>query len=299
MRKKLVMVLFMILAMCFSLIACGGNEEMMEDEAEMVDEGYITLDAYYQTILVNAKDGTSYETQSVVYGGAYGTTLKEAMDQSGDADFEVIAENDEFEGWLEYNINVEVDEEGWETWINELVSDTLYTTEEVLQKEFTEGEKLYVAKWASIDMAEYEAYGTESEDEEYMWSAGDCAVMFDADGGMMTFLMEDGEEYENGFYTYWLAEGETVNEIVARENSGYDTLTAVSKDGLEFAGWTIYTAESVDYSDEESKEEGVISIPSSVDYEGFKYYILADGQVYKEAAAFEEVFELVCKTKKG
>lgn len=52
---------------------------------------------------------------------------------------------------------VETDDTGFELYKIEMVSDKLYTTEEVLNNEMPEYNVIFMAKWQSISMSEYES----------------------------------------------------------------------------------------------------------------------------------------------
>lgn len=284
MKKKALITLLTVLTLILSLVACGSDNEETDNEA------YITLDSYYNTLIISTNDNESptYETQTIDYAGAVGTTLGESMEAVGDVSIKAVAESDEFEGWMEFIVHIETDEDGFDTYTYERVSDTLYTTEELLEKTFTEEQKVYAAKWASIDMESYYA------EEDYMWTAESLAIQLDANGGTMNFQDAEDESYEADSYTYWMTEGESINTLVADAESGYDAMMSIEKLDAEFANWTVYKGDSITWSSEASDEEGDMSLETTNDSEGFEYVILGNGTLYKESVTTEELCELVC-----
>lgn len=299
MKKRPLLAVLVTLALILSLAGCGSTDPGSVSEensgagsagVEVADEGYITLDGYYNTLVISTNDADfpTYETQSVVYAGAVGTTLAEAMAAIGDVSVEAVAEGDTFEGWMEFVVHIETDADGFDTYTYERVSDTLYTTEEVLAKPFAREEMVYTAKWAGMDMDSYYV------EEDYMWTSDSMAIALDANGGTMTYQFAEGESYDCEFYTYWLMEGETINDLAAQPENGYDPMVSIQKEGAEFAGWTVYVGDSLNWSSEASAEDGEMSLETGMDIEGFEYVILGNGALYMDSVTTEELFALVC-----
>lgn len=288
MKKKTFIAVLVMLTFIVSLAGCGSTGE--ESAAETVDEAYITLDGYYNTLVISTNDNEfpAYETQSIDYAGAVGTTLGEAMAANGDVSIEAIAEGDEFEGWMEYTLHIETNEDGFDTYTYERVSDALYTTEELLEKTFAEEQMVYAAKWAGVDVESYYV------EEDYMWTPDTVSIQLDASGGTMTFRFAEGESYDCNSYTYWLAEGESINTLAADADSGYDTMISIQKQDEEFANWTVYMGDSTTWSSEASTEDGVMSLETSIGNEGFEYVILGNGVLYMDSVTTEELLALVC-----
>ena len=112
---------------------------------------------------------------------------------------------------------------------------------------------------------------------------------------MMRFAPVDGsEEFESKVYSYWLENGQSINDLAGNEN--WDILISVEKDGAEFTGWTVYEGRAVTWDSEESSDENAMTFSYVVDdpsYEGFEYIHIADCELYREGMSTEELLYLV------
>lgn len=140
-------------------------------------------------------------------------------------DFAIVAEPTHpdytFEGWL-----VLSEETGF-------VSDTVYTTAEVLAMPVQEYNVHYVVKWAELPM---EAY-TESS------SGSDKIMIFDGNDGVLNITLTYADGVEEGTMDW--AEQEVIPDysfsMIAVEQEVVVEMVPV-KDGMVFTGWTLYEA---------------------------------------------------------
>lgn len=284
MKSKKLMMLLGLFVFIGTLVGCSNNVNNDNDV-----EGYMTLDSYYNNLVITTNDSEmpTFDTQTIDFAGSVGTTLKASMEVVEYVSIEPIAQNDVFEGWIEFKVIVETDEDGFDTYTYQKVSDTLYTTDQLLEKTFSEEQMVYAAKWASIDIDTYYV------EEDAMWEADSTALYLNANEGMMSFQTPDGESYEVKHYAYWLSEGESINTLVSNEESGYDSIIAIENLGNRFSGWTVYTGDCLYWSSEASLEDGEMSFETGVDSEGFEYIILGNGLLYKESVTTDELCEFV------
>ena len=89
-----------------------------------------------------------------------GDIIKDAINFQGFGGFKVESKEDEFLGFMEYKCTTTQGEDGTATNLYEKVSgDTLYSIDEILEKEMPAYDVAYVARWKSIDDDYYAAYG--------------------------------------------------------------------------------------------------------------------------------------------
>ena len=153
--KKTICTVFILILSVMTLIAC--NKESGEEET-----GYVlSFDAYYDVVsdvIIESSNGETDESASreleAMAGQKIGDVLKEFDIVNIEAQCE---EGYEFEGWLEYEITIAVDKEGYEFYQYELVSaDKIYTFEEILEAEMPDHHVAYIAKWAEIPVEDYD-----------------------------------------------------------------------------------------------------------------------------------------------
>lgn len=284
MNKKLISVL-LAGVMLFAVAGCGTqNSEDLSDGFERTIE--VNLDAYSENggmlsvVEIDAEDGETAEYGSVGILAAEGETIGEALNGCGYLSIEPQCEGDEFEGWLEYTIVTSTDEDGIESTANEFVSEKLYSTEELLKIVVT-GESNYIAKWAGISLEDYFKMDA--------WDGGTStgSFSFSANGGTMGFYTKDGTEFENPVYTYWLDDGQALNDIMGTEAG--DALINIENEGKEFAGWTVYEADSVFWNNEPVEEDDMTSFLYDQENEDTKYLLLRNATVIREASPTEEI----------
>ena len=301
--KKNCFVLLLVAAMLLTLLAgCADidegpqvNEEpTAEQPKESLSEYYFTLDAYTiagGTLSVTQAGEEGVESGSWGFMGKEGARLGDVLEAQGITTLDVYLDGDVFEGWMVYEETLSIDEDGLEEYTYELRSgDKLYTTQELMDLTVPSYDAMYVAKWAGIPV---ENYFTE---EDYMVDEDTSGtVLLTAGDGMMRFAPVDGsEEFESKVYSYWLENGQSINDLAGNEN--WDILISVEKDGAEFTGWTVYEGRAVTWDSEESSDENAMTFSYVVDdpsYEGFEYIHIADCELYREGMSTEELLYLV------
>ena len=281
MKKSLICILAV-----FSLLlaACGQQEApAMETEPELDREIDICLSDYYGMIgaMETDMDGNveycEYNAISVL--GAPGEILLDRFSERY-SEITPVLEGDSFEGWMECRYDEELGH-------YVIVSETVYSTEELMALAVPESSVEYVVKWAGIPMEEYFV----SDPFEEASSSGTFALS--ANGGTMQFLTSDSEEYTCTSYGYSLEEGQALNDIMGTEWN--DALIGIAKDGELFTGWTVYMAEDFFISGEPSEEENMLSVVYDENgSDGVWYALLRNATVVDENMSTEELCGLTC-----
>ena len=320
--KKLLLVLLAISLSAMVLVGCENeptnesdanteinvtsgesDNEMASDEIsddEISNEIYLTLDAHglaggMLSMTVASEDGSTTVDESVVYmfAGAESEKIGDILARDGILNVKPELEGDAFEGWVAFKEIITIDDEGYNTYTYEKLSEeTIYTTEEVLQMPLPNYNITFMAKWASVPMSEYVIEG---------WS--DAPVMdtgyfsFNANGGTMIFRNEETERFELNNYNYWLNEGDTLTDVMTGAVINSAILVSVEKEGAEFDGWTIYEADSINWNSEKYDEEGYMYLPYDPNEEDLKYIVLENGVLYSSSASIEELSQIVYEGK--
>lgn len=278
-----------------ALAGCSAEDEVQDIPETEETEVYFTMDGYGQSLTIRQTDldGNEYdeETMSIDFGGVKGQTVGDILESTGYISVTPAETEDVFEGWMEYKMIITAGDDGFDLYEYEKLSDGLYTTEEIMEKEISEDSLMFVAKWQSIPEEDYFA------EEDSMWTSESYAFNLEANGGSLTFELGEGESYEYGCYTYWLESGEALQMYINGESEFYDKLLSVDKEGSTLTGWTVYEADSVTWSAEPSEEAGVLSIPTSMEEEGFEYILLENGAEYTVVATTEELGSVTCTEK--
>lgn len=171
-----------------------------------------------------------------------------------------------FEGWLEFKVDITIDENGY--WHEEftLVNDTLYTTAQILAKPVPSYDVAYVAKWSDISIDEYFA---------------ESRVLFlSANGGEITLDVVD----ENGnpitikttASECWYLDCDTVSEGLTRCDWKY---VGIEKQCATLLGWTIYTFDSHSFVEMPAGQELNVGDPDTT-FIYFDTYIDDNGDSY-------------------
>lgn len=269
-------------------------ETTAEPEAESEDEEWIDreidvcLNSYDEnggmiSITETNFDGSSETFEFGLLGilAAEGETIGSALDFSGYSDIAPVSSDYTFEGWLEYVDVQSVDEDGFDTFHYELLTDKMYTTEQLLALTIPDHGVNYVAKWAEIPVEEY------FHDDVWENAESSGAFAFYANGGTMTFFSYTGNELESDNYTYWLDEGMALNDVMGTEY--WDALIDITKDGAEFTGWTLYQGDSAFWNSEETNEDDITNFLFDPDDEDTRYLLLRNAEVIRELASSEEL----------
>lgn len=299
--KKTRIAFLLAAAMLLTLLAgCAAEptipEEPAVNEEPIVEQPiYFTLDAYGMAGgMLSVTQSGDEGIESIAWGfeGAEGDTLGDVLAAQEITALDAYLDGDELEGWMVYEEIVSTDGE----YTYELRSgETIYTTQELMELTVPSYNAAYVAKWASIPVEDY------FPEEDYMFDANETTGTFilNAGGGTMSFQSLDGsEEFDSAVYSYWMADGQTINDLAATEE--WDTLVSVEKDGAAFTGWTVYEGSSVTWNSEESADDAAMSFPYVVDdpsYEGFEYIHITDCVLYQEGMSTEELLSVANHSK--
>ena len=282
-KKNLIYVLALVLALAF--VGCSQQEQTFDPDIDR--EIDIGLDAYGGVISVLEEDfegNTSrYEFDAMGVLGATGEPIVNAFTSSGFSDIVPVKEGDEFEGWMECAYDEDLE-------CRVIVSETLYSTEELLAMPVPEEPVEYYAKWASIAMEDYFNYTIDDSIED-AYTSGIFALC--GNGGRLSFISLDDYTYESVGYGYGLDIGQTLNDVMGTEYC--DSLTGMSKDGAEFTGWTLYMAESIFWSDEHSEADDILTLVYDEDiFYGTEYVLLRNATVVGENMSTEELCGITC-----
>lgn len=148
--------------MILTCAACGNsesaNEGAGEPAADAATDYYCSFEAYGEGLLNITEAGETSETGSMGWPVSPGTRIGDICDEWDVSAIEPVCEGDEFEGWIEIKVVTEEDADGFITTTMEIVSDTLYTTDEVMDREMPDYDVTYMTKWKNVPMSEYEEF---------------------------------------------------------------------------------------------------------------------------------------------
>ena len=291
--------LFTLLAASMSLMAftgCANENTVTGDTVDVVEETMTEVQEYYVSLdafgLANGmlrstyEDGELLETQSWDLLIEEGKTIAELIEAQGASGLELfIWESEEpvddiFEGWIEYTYEMIEDEEGFTTNVYTRVTEDDYlTTEELLAKEMTAQCVAYVAKWVDIEDEEYFLQYELVED------GLDLSLSMYANEGLFYYGGED--PYEADFSYASIESGVRLGVFMS------GTLESVERDDYDFAGWEFYTAETVEWVEEEVTEltENDICLEAG----SYGYAVLYNYTLSEELLTTEELAEIVCE----
>lgn len=242
--KKLLAMIMLVCMFALGLAGCGGSNSE-------VTEPCLTFDAYGNgCLIVEESDGeggtVTSETGSYTFTVLEGETVGDVLDAQGVKSMKPELRNDTFEGWMEFKEIITTDKDGFETREYERLSgDTLYTTQEVMERPLPEYPVSYVAKWASIPMEDYFVVEVIPDDISLTFEGCDpegtgiVTVTAVGDGGNKSI-----EEFNAIGYL-----GEQ-DDIIADVLEEEDVTSIVpSHDSAEFEGWMEF--KEISYVDEE------------------------------------------------
>lgn len=159
MKSKIVKLL---LSMCTLLLIVSGCTSSKEDSNldNSTDEYYyLTFDAYsfheMAMLKFTMEDNVEIDAESFDFVIEEGKTVEDILADNGYNVIAAVCENDTFEGWMQYKVDLITDEYGNETYGYTLVSDHYLTTEEVFVIELTNESVMFTAKWEGLDVEEY------------------------------------------------------------------------------------------------------------------------------------------------
>lgn len=189
-----------------------------------------------------------------------------------------VLEGDSFEGWMECRYDDELGN-------YVIVSETIYSTEELMALPVPETSATYVVKWAGIPVEEYFVMDA-SDAVEDASTSGIFALC--GNGGSLQFLSSYGDEYSSVGYGYGLEESQALNDVMGTEYG--DSLIGLSKDGAAFTGWTVYMAEDLFWSYESVEDEDMLCLVYDENgYEGVQYVLLRNAVVVDENMSTEQL----------
>lgn len=270
MVKKNLLALLTVLCLLMAA-ACLAEEDVQVD---------VTFDGYAQAggLLYVTWADEACETGGLGMIGTPGQSIGDMLQSNGVLSVEPVLEGDEFEGWMEAAVTVSADEDGFEWEEYSLVSDQLYTTEELMTLAVPEHRVTYVAKWAGIPA---ENYFAPYEEETIVMPS---ITLLSGDG---TLLIEGEEEtYEAAWRVATVEPGQTFGEALE-----LDSITVLA-DGKTFAGWTVYEydVETMETSETHVEEEGALCFELFEDY----HMVLREYAVCADLLSNEELAEYVC-----
>ncbi len=297
--KKNIWAMLLIASMAMTtLIGCGTEDgdsansgetidivEETVEETEAEPELFMTLDANGMAggvLSVTQAGEEGIESVAWDFSIIEGETVGSILEEQEITAVDVILEGDNFEGWIEYKVNIVTDADGFDTYVYEKVSgDTYYTTEELMDMPAPDYNVLYVAKWENVSLDEY--YMT----YEMVDDGLDLYLTMYANGGTIWNGGDDG--YESTLGVYSIESDMTLGVMMGDEYP----ITSVEMDGYSFAGWTVYTGETVEWTDEEATDLDETAI--CLDFGDYGYAVIYDYDVYGEYVSTEELYEIVCE----
>lgn len=286
--KKIWAILLMASMSIAALVGCGTEEDDSANSGETYEideetELFMTLDANGMAggmLSVTQAGEEGIESVSWDFFIIEGETVGSILEEQEITAVDVVLEGDNFEGWIEYKINIVTDADGVDTYTYEKVSgDTYYTTEELMDMPAPDYNVLYVAKWENVSLDEY--YMT----YEMVDDGLDLYLTVYANGGVIWNGGDDGYESELGAFP--IESDMTLGVMMGDEYP----ITSVEKEGYSFAGWEIYTGETVEWIEEEATDLAETDI--CLDVGSYGYAKISNYSV-KEDVSTEELYKIVC-----
>ena len=148
-------IIIKLLALCMILGIIVGCRQNQQEEIF-----YVSIDGYSDydnaTVYFTHNDGDILETGSLEIVQTKGKTVKKIIADNGYTFTEVKCENDTFEGWLQFVVIVITDDDGFEYYEYQLVSEELFTTDEMLEAMMSADKNIsFVAKWKGLAIEDY------------------------------------------------------------------------------------------------------------------------------------------------
>ena len=304
MKNKLISTLLVICLALISFSGCNnqndiidGNIEIISGDIEQEESLYVTFDAYGEafgmlTVNQTTENGNTEanESMSWSFDAVHTEKISSLLERNKVLSIEPYNEdNDIFEGWIVYREIITIDDEGFETYSYEKLSaDTIYSTNEILEMTVPDFNITFVAKWKNIALEDY-SMGSFSN-EPIM-----DTVYFSlyANGGTMTFSDEETENFKLERYNYWLNENDTLNDVMTGSIINSAKLLSIEKENATFTGWTVYEADSINWSSEEISGDGYTYFLYNPNDEDFKYLMLENSRLYSSNASTEEISQII------
>lgn len=293
--KKKIFSVCMILALMLTMMAgcASGQSEQVETEVDReIDISFdvCEIDGAYLSVKEDDGEGGILESEFDGLGilAAEGETIGSALEHGGYLEVTPVLEGDVFEGWMEYVEVITLDEFGFEESEYELLTDNIYTTEELLALPVDADGAMYVAKWAGIPAEEY--FRDREAWESDVTTSGSFSLR--SGGGQMLFLETSGYAYSVPSYTYWLEEDATLGETMGTEYGA--SLLALDNYDAMFSGWTLYEADSVFWNEEPVEEEGITCFPIDERDPSAGYDVLVNAVLSGEDISTDQLYNMSC-----
>ena len=304
MKNKLISTLLVICLALISFSGCNNQNNIIDDNIEMIsgdieqeESLYVTFDAYgeaFGMLTVNQTTETgnteANESMSWSFDAVHTEKISSLLERNKVLSIEPYNEdNDIFEGWIVYREIITIDDEGFETYSYEKLSaDTIYSTNEILEMTVPDFNITFVAKWKNVAL---EDYSMGSFSKERIMDTGYFSLY--ANGGTMTFSDDETENFKLERYNYWLNENDTLNDVMTGSIINSAKLLSIEKENATFTGWTVYEADSINWSSEEISGDGYTYFLYNPNDEDFKYLMLENSRLYSSNASTEEISQII------
>lgn len=282
--KKL-LVIMMVLGCLFG---CNKNNNIEGNEV------FVTFDGYglHGGVLKVNTTTTNEETVSIDLVSMGGNeTVSDVLKKNEITNIEAVHENDVFEGWLIYKTEYTSQEDGTDVVVHTLLSNSLYTTEEVLDYKLADFNITIVAKWATLDSNLYFV-----EDDMMIDSDTSGAFVFNATDGVIQLSSADDKGLsESKTYVYWMEDGKCIADLLT--NDSWQYFTDVVKEGASFSGWQLYEATNVRWSDKKSTSSIELSFDYDMDNTEFRYVVFENCKKVEGLKTTEDVVNMLNHSK--
>lgn len=275
-----------LLCACMALLmlsACSVSSTEVDDNGE---EYLVYIDAYslHENAVIKIIDSTGevLETGSIEFVINPSKTLSEIAKDSGYGEFEPYCEYDTFEGWVIYEVEITPTEDGFSDLEYNLVSDKLYTTEEVTKMKFEAGKNFSVtAKWEGISLDEYYLY----EEIDTSLDGYTGVIGMSSNGGTLVYSQGGEEYYTTESSVVAFMEGENT---LAESYKNSDYSIDAKNEGKTLKGWTVYKADALQLVEEESDETYYFGKIDETMY----YATMTNGELVNENMSTDDLNQL-------
>lgn len=176
--KKIIALLFLLCVVASLFVGCKDKENTtptdVVDMTQEVTEPEVTYNLMFDPFVHSSVDyflvfeGVDEQTPLQKYNTPIsfivheGEKVGEAIKVHGFGAFKVESTSDELLGFAEYKVVNSIDENGLAvTSYEKLSGDTLYSIEELMERELPAYDVVYVARWAGVSDSDYvEKYGS-------------------------------------------------------------------------------------------------------------------------------------------
>lgn len=284
--------LFVSIFLLLTLVACSKEGNIDVDLNPLPDEKYATIDGYglHGGMLSMIWDGEQTETGAMDFIVVEGQTVKEALENAGIKELSAFNEYDTFEGWLVFDVEITPGDDGFDIFTYTLTSETVYTTEELMNLTIPATQVTYVAKWAGLETSAYFV------EEDYMFDETTTGsfILHTNEGALYYTSSSDNGVYDCESYTYWMEDGLTLNDL--SQTGEWDTFNRVENESKTFVGWKVYEGTEVTWSSDNYVTTTQTAF-EYMDYEGFEYLVITDCVQLEGYKTTEEIMEIINNSK--